>query len=128
MIWQRESRKRKRLLSKIAPPVSDETGGFPQEVLMREQIERIENMEERMDRAWKAVLDLHTAIDQFDAVKEDIEVLSDYYENGCWRQDYEADEAGALPRDLKRGVLSQDALYDLLTEYEELKKQLNTTN
>ena len=29
-------------------------------------------------------------------------------------KDYEADERGELPPDLKRGVLSQDALYDLL--------------
>ena len=48
------------------------------------------------------------------------------YENGCWRQDYEADEAGALPENLKRGVLSQDALYDLLAEYEALEGQFRT--
>ncbi|MBQ1405132.1 MAG: DUF4298 domain-containing protein [Clostridia bacterium] len=29
---------------------------------------------------------------------------------------YEADERGELPPDLKRGVLSQDALYELLEE------------
>ena len=31
-----------------------------------------------------------------------------------YHEDYEADERGELPPDLKRGVLSQDALYDLL--------------
>ena len=40
--------------------------------------------------------------------------LVDYYESGQWRKDYEADERGELPRDLKRGVLSQDGLWDLL--------------
>lgn len=93
---------------------------------MREQIKRIETMEEKMDRAWEAVRDLQTAIEQIDAVKEDIEILTEYYENGCWRQDFEADEAGILPEGLKRGVLSQDALYDLLAEYEALERQLNT--
>ena len=39
---------------------------------------------------------------------------------GAWREDYEADEVGTLPEDLKRGVLSQDALYDLLSENREL--------
>ena len=29
-------------------------------------------------------------------------------------EDYEADERGEFPPDLKRGVLSQDALFDLL--------------
>ena len=93
---------------------------------MEERIERIGDMEEKMDRAWKAVRDLQTAIEQFDGVREDIETLTGYYENGCWRQDYEADEAGLLPEDLKRGVLSQDALYDLLAEYGALEGQLRT--
>lgn len=30
------------------------------------------------------------------------------------QEDYEADERGELPPDMKRGVLSQDALYNLL--------------
>ncbi len=42
--------------------------------------------------------------------------LRDYYENGQWLRDYEADERGELPSDLKRGVLSQDGLWDLLNE------------
>ena len=29
-------------------------------------------------------------------------------------EDYEADEAGQVPTDLKRGVLSEDGLYNLL--------------
>ena len=40
--------------------------------------------------------------------------LEDYYESGQWLNDYEADERGELPRDLKRGVLSQDGLWELL--------------
>ena len=42
--------------------------------------------------------------------------LREYYESGQWLLDYEADERGELPRDLKRGVLSQDGLWDLLNE------------
>ena len=41
-------------------------------------------------------------------------MLEDYYSSGQWLEDYEADEQGLLPDGLKRGVLSQDALYDLL--------------
>ena len=36
-------------------------------------------------------------------------------------KDYEADEAGELPKDLKRGVLSEDAVYDLITENNALR-------
>ena len=42
--------------------------------------------------------------------------LREYYENGQWLLDYEADERGELPANLKRGVLSQDGLWDLLNE------------
>ena len=37
-----------------------------------------------------------------------------YYEGGQWLRDYELDEQGLLPGDLKRGVLSQDGVYNLL--------------
>ena len=40
--------------------------------------------------------------------------------------DYELDESGLLPKELKRGVLSEDAVYDLLEEAEELEKRLFT--
>ena len=44
------------------------------------------------------------------------QALIDYYESGQWLKDYEADERGELPRNLKRGVLSQDGLWELLSK------------
>lgn len=49
-------------------------------------------------------------------IDQKLRMLENYYTSGQWRDDYEADEQGLLPDDLKRGILSQDALYDLLTE------------
>lgn len=48
--------------------------------------------------------------------EEKLKILIEYYESGRWLQDYEADEQGLIPKDLKRGVLSQDGLFDLLNE------------
>ena len=45
-----------------------------------------------------------------------LKALTDYYENGQWQKDYELDEKGGFPVDLKRGVLSQDGVYNLLQE------------
>ena len=42
--------------------------------------------------------------------------LTEYYLGGQWLRDYEADERGELPVGLKRGVLSQDGLWNLLNE------------
>ena len=47
---------------------------------------------------------------------EQLKELLDYYENGQWLLDYELDEQGLLPGQLKRGILSQDGLYNLLWE------------
>ena len=51
-------------------------------------------------------------------LKRKLSLLEDYYSSGEWRKDYEADEAGLLPAGLKRGVLSQDGVYNLLAEWE----------
>ncbi|MBR4201314.1 MAG: GNAT family N-acetyltransferase [Oscillospiraceae bacterium] len=40
--------------------------------------------------------------------------LSDYYGSAAWKRDFAADEAGLLPKELKRGVLSEDGIYNLL--------------
>ena len=49
-----------------------------------------------------------------DELKDKLLLLEEYYSSGEWQADYEADEDGLFPADLKRGVLSQDGLYDLL--------------
>lgn len=44
------------------------------------------------------------------------EKLDAYYTSDEWKRDFADDEAGLLPKDLKRGVLSEDGLYNLLEE------------
>jgi hypothetical protein len=51
---------------------------------------------------------------------EKLHLLVDYYHSPLWLSDYEADERGELPMDLKRGILSQDGFYDFLTEIQGL--------
>ena len=45
--------------------------------------------------------------------------LEAYYTGPLWRADYEDDCAGKLPPDVKRGVLSEDAVYTLLEARDE---------
>ena len=47
--------------------------------------------------------------------------LMAYYDSGQWRQDYEADEAGVFPPELKRGVLSQDGLWNLICDWQRIR-------
>ena len=51
-----------------------------------------------------------------DKIKEKISRLTEYMTSGKFLEDYERYENGKVPKRLKCGVLSQDALYDLLSE------------
>jgi len=88
------------------------------------QIERIKQMELRLEKAAAAVMELSAALDKFEAVQEDIAVLDKYYGSEEWKQDYADDEAGILPADLKRGVLSEDGIWNLLTDARELNNRI----
>lgn len=87
------------------------------------QTERIAYMEALFDKSEGAVKRLESALEDFAKIENDIAKLKAYYDKD-WRKDFEADEAGKLPKDLKRGVLSEDGLYDLLTDYQCLKDQI----
>ena len=90
------------------------------------QIERIKEMEGRLERVAAAVMDMSAALDKYEAVQEDIKALRKYYDSRQWKQDYADDEAGQLPADLKRGVLSDDGIWNLLEDVCELNERLKT--
>ena len=90
---------------------------------MTERIRRIIEMENRCDRISRVLHAAGVCPEHLDSIRDDIQALSEYYEGSLWREDFEADEAGLLPPGLKRGVLSEDAVYDLLSEYDTLRKQ-----
>ena len=74
------------------------------------QLTRIEEQEARLDRI--LTTDKPSV--------EDLRSLAAYYDSTLWRIDFESDEAGQIPQQIKRGVLSEDAVYDVLTTYREL--------
>ena len=89
------------------------------------QTERIAYMEALFDKSEAVVKRLESALEEFAKIENDIAKLKAYYDKD-WRKDFETDEAGKLPKDLKRGVLSEDGLYDLLSDYQCLKDQIRT--
>lgn len=90
----------------------------------KKQLARIRQMERRLDRATAAVKRLAVALDKYETAQHDIAALDEYYGSDVWRQDYADDEAGLLPEGLKRGVLSEDAIWNLLVDCRELKSLL----
>ena len=92
-----------------------------------EQIKRIRHFEMLLDRVAPVLGNLEEALDAFDGIQEDVRELSGYYESDEWREDFEDDEAGRLPKDLKRGVLSEDGIYDVLSDHYALTVRLLDT-
>ena len=88
------------------------------------QIERIKHMEQILDDASASIRTLSDAFYSYLQVLPGLSELADYYNNGQWLNDYQDDEAGRIPANLKRGVLSQDAVYNLLEDNAELLQTL----
>lgn len=84
------------------------------------QIDRIAQMERCLDTSEEAIKKLSEALDAYEQNQKSLQKLFDYYGSTLWMKDFEDDEAGELPKDLKRGVLSEDAVYDLITDHHEL--------
>ena len=90
----------------------------------KKQTERIREMEQHLDRASSAVMELSAALDKFVEAQQAIAALNDYYGSDEWKQDFADDEAGRLPADLKRGVLSEDGIWNLLSDVSELNLRI----
>ena len=75
------------------------------------RIKRISYFETILNEAESA---MRSKVDASD-MSDKFSVLGAYYASDVWKDDFAAEEAGLLPRDLKRGVLSEDGIYNALT-------------
>ena len=100
----------------------EQTGRSPQ----TDQIERIQQMERCLDRVSQAVMRLSAALDEYADAQDALRQLSDYYGSDLWKHDFATDTAGLLPPDLKRGVLSEDAVWNLLEDVRDLKERMHS--
>ena len=79
------------------------------------QIERIQYMEELLDFIIEARKEQYANQEKSARIQEAIRILSEYYGSDEWKQDFADDEAGLLPKNLKRGVLSEDGIWNVLS-------------
>ena len=82
---------------------------------LQKAIDRIQRMEMYFDKLCEGVKAQPPTV-----YPQLAEAIDRYYTSGQWLSDYELDESGVLPQSLKRGVLSQDGIYDLLCRIKEL--------
>ena len=55
---------------------------------------------------------------------ENICMINDYLDSGEWQADFEADEGGEIGKDIPRGVLSEDGLYNVLDRLQDVLGQM----
>ena len=78
------------------------------------QLQRITGFESVLDQGLSATKELSAALDRLGALLPALKRLEAYFTGDLWKRDFADDEAGLLPQSLKRGVLSEDAVNDLL--------------
>ena len=76
----------------------------------------IEQMEALFDRVLLAYETLPASAFEAPFLQEAVQTLRHYYFDGEWMHDFALDEEGCLPNTLKRGVLSEDGLYNVLCD------------
>lgn len=79
-----------------------------------EQVTRIDMMETTLDNTADIFETMEKALDKLEQNHTAYAKLRDYYGSEEWYQDVNASDCGILPEDLKCGVLSEDAVFDLL--------------
>lgn len=85
-----------------------------------EAIQRVQKMEQYLDEILEVFQENPQNIWENEELQEKLKALLEYYSNGLWLEDYDRDCAGEFLQDLKRGVLSQDTLYNF---FDELKQE-----
>ncbi len=91
------------------------------------QIERITLMESYLNEAERTLKAFSESLREYREIQPKLRELAGYYGSEEWRKDFEDDEAARLPKDLKRGVLSEDGVYNLLAENSNLQAEILET-
>ena len=86
-------------------------------------IDRITRMENILDKLTIDVKKSDKAMDELVNSLEDLNILKKYYESQ-YMKDVMAEKRNEIPQDLKRGVLSEDAIHILLTDFFELSSRM----
>lgn len=91
-------------------------------------IQKITLMEDYLNTSKAAITDLEKSLSVYQETQYKMGCLLEYYGSEEWFAAREMDEASNLPKNLSRGVLTEDLVYDLIQEQREVAiKMLETT-
>ncbi len=90
-------------------------------------VKRIIEMESILEEALRRMDKAEEVPEALLAYQSEIKKLDVYYSCQDWKDDFALDEDGRLPKGLKRGVLSEDGIYDALERNKELIERIKGT-
>lgn len=88
------------------------------------QIKRIQEMEERLNKYAEVLNKVQVDLAELEASQEDYIQLRDYYSSQDFFDDVAFSDSPDFPENTACGVLSEDAVYDLLDEHFQTALQL----
>ena len=92
--------------------------------IAKEKIERIQRMEGYLNDYAKTLEETKKAVDRLKEHQESYIQLRDYYSSQAYFDDLDLSNQADFPADLPCGVLSEDAVYDLLDEHFQMGVEL----
>ncbi|MBM9832374.1 DUF4298 domain-containing protein [Enterococcus faecalis] len=84
-----------------------------------ENLDRIKEMSERYDLSITQLEELRARLALLKANKPNYNALLSYYSQD-WASDYEVSNLPDFPSEANHAILSQDAIYDLVSDYQSL--------
>lgn len=89
-----------------------------------QNFKHIEKYEKILDEHEETLKVLKEKIEILDKKFEEFSDLMEYYHSENWIEDLENDSKGNIPEEIKRGVLSEDAIYNLYGDYHEVSTMM----
>ncbi len=86
----------------------------------KERIENVRKMEDILNKMNELQEKLTKAVDEWHQALPEYRQLVEYYSNPQWQKDYDASNKGLFPEDLPQGVLSEDAIYEVIGTQQDL--------
>ena len=83
-------------------------------------IQRITEMEEYLNECTAATEDLTRQLDRMEELRDHMISLFSYYGSDAWYEDREGD----IPKGIPAGVLSEDLIYDQITDIRDAAFQM----
>lgn len=86
--------------------------------------EHLSEMEEILNKALHKMDAFEEMLRDYENFQPELQKLETYYTSQQWKDDFAMDERGELPEKLRRGILSEDGIYNMLERNKEILERI----